>query len=101
MLVIGSVPRPGGILRLRDLTYNFEPAESERKIEAWMSGAVRDSSTGWAAEELADHVRYEFSTYSWLFETMLEHTGFRILERHFFNNAYGAYTCERQIPKKP
>lgn len=70
--------------------------ESDQNIEAWLSGAVRDSSTGWTAKEMADHVRNEFSTYSWLLDTMLDRTGFRVLERHFRQNAYGAYTCERR-----
>jgi SAM-dependent methyltransferase len=87
---------PGGILRLRDLVYDFEPAESERNIGSWLSGAVRDSSVGWTAEELTVHVRDEFSTYSWLLEPMLERSGFRILERDFRKNVYGAYTCERK-----
>jgi ubiquinone/menaquinone biosynthesis C-methylase UbiE len=88
--------RPGGILRLRDLVYDFEPAESERNIGSWLSGAVRDSSIGWTAEELVVHVRDEFSTYSWLLEPMLERSGFRILERHFRKHVYGAYTCQRK-----
>jgi ubiquinone/menaquinone biosynthesis C-methylase UbiE len=86
---------PGGVLRLRDLVYDFEPAESDQNIEAWLSGAVRDSSTGWTAEELAEHVRNEFSTYSWVLEIMLERTGFSVLERDFRKNVYGAYTCKR------
>jgi SAM-dependent methyltransferase len=89
--------RPGGILRLRDLVYDFEAAETDQNIEAWLSGAVRDSSIGWTAKELADHVRNEFSTYSWLLDTMLERTGFSVLERHFRQNVYGAYTCERRV----
>ena len=88
--------RPGGILRLRDLVFDFAPADAEERIETWISGAVTDSAVGWTAAELADHVRGEFSTYSWILDTMLERTGFEILDRSFQRSAYGAYTCRRR-----
>ncbi len=91
---IASLLRPGGILRLRDLVFDFEPANADESIDAWLSGAVTDPTLGWTAEELAEHVRGEFSTYSWLLDAMLERTGFRIVERHFRRSAYGTYTCE-------
>ncbi|HEV7525757.1 MAG TPA: class I SAM-dependent methyltransferase [Acidimicrobiia bacterium] len=94
---IGGMLRPGGVLRLRDLVFDFEPSEAEERIEAWMTGAVDDSSIGWTAAELADHVRGEFSTYGWLLETMLERTGFDVVDRSFHRAAYGAYTCARRV----
>jgi hypothetical protein len=51
---------------------------------------------GFTAQELATHVRTEFSTYSWLFEAMIERVGFTILDRHHRRSAYGTYTCERR-----
>ena len=41
-------------------------------------------------------MRGEFSTYSWLLDSMLDHTGFDIVERTFRRSAYGAYTCKRR-----
>jgi ubiquinone/menaquinone biosynthesis C-methylase UbiE len=93
---IASFLRPHGVLRLRDIVFDFAPPEAEERIEAWMSGAVSDPAAGWTAEELADHVRSEFSTYSWLLDSMLDRTGFDILERSFRRSAYGAYTCRRR-----
>jgi hypothetical protein len=61
-----------------------------------MSGAVSDPAAGWTAQELAEHVRSEFSTYSWLLDSMLDRAGFDILERSFRRSAYGAYTCRRR-----
>ena len=81
---------------MRDLVFDFAPAEAEDRIEAWMAGAVSDPAVGWTAAELAEHVRGEFSTYSWLLDVMLEHTGFEILDRSFRRSAYGAYTCRRR-----
>jgi SAM-dependent methyltransferase len=93
---VAALLRPGGILRLRDLVFDFAPAEAGERIEAWMTGAVHDAAVGWTAPELADHVRGEFSTYSWLLEMMLERTGFEIVERAFLRSVYGSYTCRRR-----
>jgi SAM-dependent methyltransferase len=92
---IRTLLRPDGILRLRDLVFDFEPADADEWIPAWMAGAVDDPAKGWTADELAEHVRLEYSSYSWLFEPMLERTGFRILDREYVRNAYGAFTCRR------
>ncbi len=93
---MASFLRPGGVLRLRDLVFDFAPHEAEERIEAWMAGAVTDPSVGWTADELAAHVRGEFSTYSWLLDAMLDRTGFDVAERTFRRSAYGAYTCVRR-----
>ncbi len=92
---IAAAMAPGGILRLRDLVFDFEPSQAEQRIPAWMTGAVDDPTRGWTADELAEHVRIEYSTYSWLFEPMLERTGFEILDRSYVRGAYGAFTCRR------
>jgi ubiquinone/menaquinone biosynthesis C-methylase UbiE len=93
---IAQMLRPRGILRLRDLVFDFEPAEAAERIEAWMAGAVDDPAVGWTAAELAEHVRGEFSTFSWLFEPMIERAGFDIEARSYRRSAYGTYTCIRR-----
>ncbi|HET8619188.1 MAG TPA: class I SAM-dependent methyltransferase [Acidimicrobiales bacterium] len=93
---IAGLLRPGGVLRLRDLVYDFGPAEAEPRIEAWLAGAVDDPAVGWTAAELAHHVRTEFSTYAWLLEPMLDRCGFDVVERSFRRGTYGAYTCRRR-----
>jgi ubiquinone/menaquinone biosynthesis C-methylase UbiE len=93
---IAAMLAPGGILRLHDLVFDFEPADAEERIETWFGGAVSDPAAGFTAAELATHTREEFSTYTWLLEPMLEHTGFEILERASRRGAYAAYTCIRR-----
>ena len=78
---VASMLRRGGVLRLRDLVFDFEPAEADRKIAQWLAGAATDPALGFTAEELATHVRAEFSTYSWLMEAMLERVGFTKIGR--------------------
>ena len=52
---------------------------------------------GYTHEELAAHVRTEFSTYSWLLDVMLDRTGFDVVERSFRRHAYGTYTALRRV----
>jgi SAM-dependent methyltransferase len=93
---VAGILRSGGVLRLHDLVFDFAPGSADDHIEGWMAGAVSDPAQGWTAAELAEHVRGEFSTYSWLLEPMLDRTGFTIDERSFRRSAYGAYTCTRR-----
>jgi cyclopropane fatty-acyl-phospholipid synthase-like methyltransferase len=86
----------GGIARIHDLIYDFDPTEIEVMMTEWFAGAVDDPSVGFTAGELAEHVRTEFSTYRWVFEGMLERAGFDILDRAFVRRIYGAYTCRRR-----
>lgn len=92
---VRAMLRPGGILRLHDLVFDFEPADAPERIAAWTAGAVDDPARGWTEAELAEHVRIEYSTYSWLFEPLLERVGFEILDAAYVRGAYGAYTCRR------
>ena len=92
---IWALMRPGAILRLHDLVFDFEPGAAPQHLEDWMSAAGTDPSVGFTAREFAEHTRGEFSTYSWILDSMLERIGFRILERYYRRSVYGAYTCER------
>jgi SAM-dependent methyltransferase len=87
---------PGGVFRLRDLTYSFDPAETDDAVRAWLEDAPDDTVTGWTSRELANHVRGEHSTFTWLLESMLERVGFEIRDRwQSQDRMYAAYTCLR------
>jgi SAM-dependent methyltransferase len=87
--------RPGGILRLRDLVYDFEPAQAPEVFAGWYDGAATDPAAGYTAADFAEHIRTEFSTYRWLLEPMLVRTGFEILDVEYDGQTYAAYTCRR------
>lgn len=93
---VAALLRPGGVLRLRDLVIDAAPDQVEATIEAWMARAVDDPARGYTAEEFAEHLRSEFSTFTWLLEPMLERTGFEIVEREVRASIYTAYTCRRR-----
>lgn len=70
--------RPGGILRLWDVVYNYEPAAAEDRIEAWCSTGGSTVEGEWSRAELEEHVRDEHSTYTWVLEAMMQRVGFTI-----------------------
>lgn len=72
------IMRPGGIFRLADVVYDFEPADAEERIEAWCATGGEDAAAEWSRTELEEHVRDEHSTFTWILEPMLERCGFRI-----------------------
>ena len=74
------VLRPGGVLRLWDVVYDFDPGDAEARIEAWCSTGGSDVEAAWTRAELEEHVRDESSTYTWLLEPMIERSGFEIAE---------------------
>ncbi|MFC7381655.1 class I SAM-dependent methyltransferase [Sphaerisporangium rhizosphaerae] len=90
---IAGLLRPGGVLRLHDLIYDFQPSEAGRVFDGWFAGAVSDPAEGYTAQEYAEHVRTEFSTFRWLLEPMIAAVGLRIVDSRFQAGAYGAYTC--------
>lgn len=89
--------RPGGVFRLSDVVYSFDPREVEERIEAWIAEVMAiDVEAGWTRAELAEHVRDENSTYTWLLEPMIERAGFRILDAtHTDDGMLAEYVCER------
>ena len=91
---IAAMLRPGGTFRVLDLVFDLEPAQIADGIETWMEGAVEDPAFGYTASEFAEHVRLEHSTFTWIFEPMLERCGFEIVDRTVHRNVYAAYTCQ-------
>jgi SAM-dependent methyltransferase len=91
---IAGFVAPGGILRLRDLVYSFEPREAEVALERWYAGASATPDVGWTRAELEEHVRTEYSPFSWILEPMLERCGFEIRAAEYApSQTYAAYTC--------
>lgn len=90
---IARLLRPGGLLRLRDLIYDFLPGDADDTFARWLDGAADDPAAGYTAEDYATHIRTEHSTFRWLFEPMLITTGFKIVTAEYHGACYGTYTC--------
>jgi SAM-dependent methyltransferase len=90
--------RPGGVLRLWDVVYDFEPADAERRIDAWIAETMSaDVEHGWTRAELAAHVRDEHSTFTWLLEPMIERAGFDMIDASYSaSGVFAQYLCRRR-----
>jgi SAM-dependent methyltransferase len=93
---LAGMLRPGGVLRLRDLIYDFQPSQAEAVFERWLDQAATDPARGYTRADLAEHIRSEHSTFRWLLEPMLAATGFEVLTADFDGSVYGAYTCRKR-----
>jgi ubiquinone/menaquinone biosynthesis C-methylase UbiE len=93
---IRGMLRPGGVLRLRDLIYDFRPSQAGAVFQRWLDGAADDPAVGYTSADYAEHIRTEHSTFRWLLEPMLDVAGFEIETAEFAGSVYGAYTCRRR-----
>lgn len=95
---IAGMLGPGGHLRLWDVVYGFEPNAASRRIDAWIEAATSaDAEGGWTRPELAEHVRDEHSTFTWLLEPMMERAGFEIVEATYSADAmFARYLCRKR-----
>jgi SAM-dependent methyltransferase len=93
---IAGMMRPGGVLRLHDLIYDFSPAEAPEVFQGWFDHAASDPADGYTGADYAEHVRTEFSTFRWLLEPILAATGFEIVTAEYDRRLYGSYTCIRR-----
>lgn len=92
---IAGFLRPGGLLRIHDLVYDFAPAEAAEVFAAWFDRAATDPAAGYTRDDYAEHIRTEHSTFTWLFEPMLDAAGFDVVEAER-QQVFAAYTCVRR-----
>ena len=91
--------RPGGVLRLSDIVYSFDPAETDERIEAWCASLPTTVPDGeWARSDIEEHVRDEHSTFTWLLEPMIERAGFRIERADYSDDQIFAEYIARATP---
>lgn len=81
---------PGGTFRLWDVVYHFPASHAEERIEQWCATGSEDVGGGWSRAELEEHVRDENSTFTWLLEPMLRHSGFEIREAEYSEDGFFA-----------
>jgi len=70
--------RPGGLLRLWDVVYDFAPQDAQERLEAWCSSGGDGSGGQWTRADYEEHVRDEHSTFTWLLEPMIRRAGLSI-----------------------
>jgi hypothetical protein len=93
---LARIMRPGAVLRIHDLIYDFRPSEAEEILDQWLAHAAEDPAEGYTRVDFVAHIREEHSTFRWLFEPMLAASGFEIVTADFRRGVYGAYTCVKR-----
>jgi SAM-dependent methyltransferase len=94
---VRAMLRPGGIFRLWDVSYNFDPDDADERIEAWCAPYGDEVDGDWARWELEEHVRDEHSTFTWLLEAMFDRTGFRIEAADYSDDWFDARYVLRTV----
>lgn len=89
--VYGSL-KPGGRFFLGDVVFSCGIGEIEPRAKAWIDGYEAIDKE--LHREAAEHLKKEYSTFSWVLEGMLDRAGFgyRILAD---SNNFMAYLCTR------
>jgi len=85
--------RPGGLLYIHDVI--FIQADTETNISSWIEHLGKIGGTQ-LRDEVATHVREEFSTFDWIMDGLLERTGFRILSKKMVEGVMGTYVCVKR-----
>ena len=75
---IHGILRPGGVFRLWDVVFSFEPCDATERIESWCSTGGTSVEDDWSRSELEEHARDEHSTFSWILEPMAVRCGFTV-----------------------
>lgn len=94
---VHRILRPGGVLRLWDVIYNFDPADADDRVESWCATGGADVEGEWLRAELEEHVRDEYSTFSWLLEPMMLRCGFSIETAEYSPDGFSAKYIARAV----
>jgi ubiquinone/menaquinone biosynthesis C-methylase UbiE len=89
--------RPGGVFRLWDVVYNFDPSAAEARLDEWCATMSDDVQDGWTRADLEEHIRDEHSTFTWLLEPMIERCGFQIEEAEYSSDGIFAKYIARAV----
>lgn len=89
--------RPGGVLRLSDVVYHFEPDETEARLDAWCATLPERVDSGWCRADIEEHIRDEHSTFSWLLEAMMARCGLRVEEAQYSEDGIFAAYIARAV----
>lgn len=85
--------KPSGKLHLSDVVFSFAPQEADRAIASWIDSTA-DPDAGFPRTFFEDHVRREYSTYTWILEALIRDVGFAIDEAAYDpRQTYATYSC--------
>ncbi len=83
----------GGRLFINDVV--FEQTEAATNISRWIEHLTSMSGKE-LGEEIAVHVREEYSTFGWIIEGLLERSGFRVISKQAQEGVVAQYLCIKE-----
>ena len=92
LLRMNEMIKPGGILCMVDVVFDFAPEEYEEKINGWILNFGKNLDKE-MKEEVETHIREEHSTFKWVLDTMIEKAGFKIEKCRSNDGFVTAYHC--------
>ena len=83
----------GGLLYIHDVI--FVQRDVEANISRWIDQLEKVGGTQ-LGDEVATHIREEFSTFDWIMDGLLERAGFEILSKEMADGVVGTYLCKKK-----
>ncbi len=94
LLNMNKMLKPGGILYINDVVFNFPPANYKEKINGWISEFELKVSKEFT-KEIKTHIRDEYSTFTWILEGMIKRAGFEIEKKRHNDDFMAEYKCNK------
>jgi hypothetical protein len=79
------------------VVYHVVPQEAEERLEAWCATGNTQVEGDWSRKELAEHVRDEHSTLTWLLKAMVVRCGSGIEEATYSPDGIDAQYALRAV----
>ncbi len=82
--------KPGGQLYIKDVI--FKDKDALGNISRWIDYMAKTAGKR-LRDDIATHVRQEYSTYDWVIEGLLTRAGFEIKQKQFVKGVIATYHC--------
>lgn len=89
---MNNMLKSGGLLYIHDVI--FVQDNREINIKNWIN-QLENVGGKQLGDEVATHIREEFSTFDWIIEGLLERSGFKILSKEIEEGVIGTYLCKK------
>lgn len=89
---INRMLKPGGLLYIHDVVFQFGPQQYQDRIVAWID-TLHKAAGEQIKAEVETHLRDEYSTFGWVLEGMLERAGFTVKKLRCNDGFVAEYAC--------
>lgn len=94
LLRMNKMLKPGGLLYIHDIVFQFEPDEYAKQIDFWIAGLTKAGGEN-LSRAVQTHIRDEHSTFGWILTGMLEKAGFKIERFRSADGFVSEYVCRK------